>query len=289
MNSLTLSASTLEKAVCLRRYWYYRVARRKSAAPKSGADAGSCLHRGFAIWNAGGDTQMQEAAIDRERDARPMVDDTDYRTHAFLKDAFAQLRAVLGEQAASWERLEIEKRGTRLLGMVGDVRVLIDYRRDVVVRDSSAIWVVDLKSASRDDSAEVAAFQNSGQFKAYTWAWNDEHPDTPCAGVQPVRLIMRRPSKTGVAFDVKLDPPARFPAEIIAEWRDSTLRRAADIIARRPEDLFDWPMMDHSSGCCRNQWGCCEYLEVCTLCPADRALKLSTDAFVDSDFGKETP
>ena len=116
--------------------------------------------------------------------------------------------------------------------------------------------------------------------------WNAEHPETPARGVQAIRLIMRKPSKTGVAFDAPNDPPVRFDPAQLDEWYRGVLRRAADIAARDPANLDDWPMADSPAGNCRNQWGCCEYLPVCELPPGDRALKLATDAFEPADAGK---
>lgn len=285
----TFSSHQLDMATCARRLWYYRVARRRSAEPRPGADAGSATHAGFAAWNRGEPVEAQEAAIKAVRDARLMQDD-DYRTTPYLLDAFAQLRAVLAPVFDGWKRLEVEKRGFTELGQWGGEVFQWEYVRDAVVQSPDGdIWVVDLKTASRADSADVAAWANSGQFKSYLWAWNVEHPEAPAAGIWPIRLIMRKPSRTGVPYEVPQDPPIRFTPEALAEWQTGAMRRCADIVKRDPERLDDWPMSDSTAGTCRNQWGCCDYIGVCTMPRGDRALKLATDQFEPADAGKENP
>ena len=279
---MILSASTMEKVTCLRRYWYYKIAKRRSSTLRPGPVAGSAVHSAFAAWNRGEDADAQEAALRAVCEARPLVGD-DYRTTLYLLDAWAHLRATLTPLFAGWRRLEVEKRTTVRISDSVEWELV----RDVVLQaPDGAIWICDLKTSSRDEAADTAARRNSGQFKAYAWTWNAEHPETPARGVQAIRLIMRKPSKTGVAFDAPNDPPVRFDPAQLDEWYRGVLRRAADIAARDPANLDDWPMADSPAGNCRNQWGCCEYLPVCELPPGDRALKLATDAFEPADAGK---
>lgn len=307
--TLHLSASTLETAACLARYRYYKLLHRKPDTIRSGADAGTAVHRGMRTLMAGASQADQEAAVLAARAKLPMADG-DYRHGEYLVNGLSQLRAELAPLLSGWKVLEVEKRGETPLGGVPNsqvhpnwlerlpqtdnlwfnndgqpgVAVVMQYVRDAVVQrlDNGHVVIIDLKTSSRDDGATVAAFQNSGQFKAYHWTWDAEHLDTPCREVQPLRLIMRAPSKTGVTFTVKLDPAVRFDSTILEEWRRNTMRRALDILSRDPDDEADWPMTENGNGTCRHVFGCCDYLDVCTKPPGDRALKLATNVFRDA-------
>ncbi len=124
----------------------------------------------------------------------------------------------------------------------------------------------------------------------YVHAWRVQYPDKPVKGVQPVRLVMRAPPKTakgkGVTYEIPKDGPVIFSDERLAEWVRHTLRKARDILERDPQQSDDWPLACAELGCCRHTFGCCEYIDVCLLPPSDRALKLSTDEFENSDTGK---
>lgn len=306
-----LSPTTLEKAVCLCRYRYEKILHRRSAEIRSGADAGSAVHAGFRGLFGTMTQDEQEEAVLKTRAKLPMADN-DYRHGDYLVAGLAQLRAELAPALGQWKVLEVEKRGERLLGTTPlnsvhpgwkahlrttewnagreEMPIVLRYIRDAVIRnDQGRVVIVDLKTSSRDEAANAAYFHNSGQFKAYNWSWNDEHPDNVAREVQPVRLIMRPPSKTGVTYTVKLDTPVRFDSEILVEWRRNTIRRAVDLLQRDPDDPTDWPMMESGLGTCRHTYGCCEFLPVCTKPPGDRALKLATDVFVDSRIRDDEP
>lgn len=317
MLTLTLSPNSLAQAVCPKRYWYYKVRGRKALGKGAGAAAGTAVHAGFARYNRAESTALQEGALltewDKARDAGAF-EEGDYRTPAYLQDALAQLRATMGPAMAGWRVLETEKRAKMVIGAVtehhvhpgwraylpdnpnGDLTVAcveMEYVRDLVVEviATGEVWVIDLKTASQDRQAEIAAYETSDQFKCYYWSGRRAHPEWNLKGVQPVRLLMRKPvvkksEKTKPTYEVQLCKPIRYTDEIIAEWQDGVLRRAADLLRRNPDDPLDWPMVA-CLGTCFHPYGNCDYLPVCTLPPGDRLLKLSTTAFADTKDGRE--
>lgn len=309
--TLTLSPNSLAQAACPKRYWYYKVRGRKLVGKGAGAAAGTAVHAGFARYNRAESTSLQESALltewNKARDAGAF-EEFDYRTPTYLQDALAQLRATMGLAMAGWRVLEVERRAKMVIGAVTEhhvhpgwrgylpanprdlsfVAVEMEYVRDLVVEviATGEVWIVDLKTASQDRQAEIAAYETSDQFKCYTWASRKAHPEWNLKGVQPVRLLMRRPvakksEKTKPTYEVQMCKPLRYDDEMIEEWTDGVLHRAADLLRRDPDDPRDWPMLA-CTGTCFGPYGNCDYLPVCTLPSGDRLLKLSTTMFTDT-------
>ena len=258
----------------------------------------TALHDAAPIWKRGGSFEAQDKAIDAVLEKYPIAaSEKEYRTAAYIKDAWAAFRPQLDALFTHWTIDEIEQPFVLALGttryrlLSGEwAEALVEWegRRDLVgASPYGDRWIVDWKSSSRDEDAAVKAYQNSGQFMGYLHAWRVQHPDKPVCGVQPIRLVMRKPSKTGVAYVIPPDGPVTFSDERIAEWVRHTLRKARDILERDPANSDDWPLACAELGCCRHTFGCCEYIDTCLLPPQDRTLKLSTDEFEPSDAGKE--
>lgn len=261
-----------------------------------------------------------DEALEKERSSRPLAmrgDKPDYCTLDYLREAFSVLRAEWAIHLGGWRVLEVEKRGVRELVVLRDndltvhpgwqarlgdgikdrlLTINYEFVRDVVLqnRTTGEIWIADLKTASEDRRAEVASWETSDQFKGYLWAWNDEHPEQPAAGVQPVRLILRPPllptsklrnGSTKPRHEVSFPAPLRWGPDFIEEWKRSVLDRAASILRRNPDDPADWPLTG-VSGTCNGPWGTCGYLATCRLTPASRLTHLSTDLYEHSDAGK---
>ncbi len=268
----------------------------------SGLIAGTAIHSALRVLQTGGDVGKQEEALIAVLTETPIVaSEKEYRTEAYLKDALAAFRAEHASTFAGWTIEEVEKQGVVELGTVEyrvweegsricemmPARILWEFRRDLVgVDPSGRRWVVDWKSASRDEDAQVKAMANSGQFMGYIASWQIEHPDKPIAGVQPVRIIMRKPTKSGIAYSFPKDSELRFSQARVDEWRRQTLRKARELLERDPQDPDAWPMATTELGCCRHTYGCCEFIDVCLLDPDQRALKLSTDQFEDAEAAK---
>jgi len=293
MKTLVLSANSLSiYDRCNRAYYNYKVVGRRAVRSAAGLIAGTAIHSAVERLNTGQDVPAQEAAIDETLAETPMPPD-DYRSAGFLKDALAAFRAELGGLFVGWKIEEIEEQGELELGVVeykepllGRTKAVIrwEYRRDMVGADPNGRrYVCDYKSASRNEDVEFKASQNSGALMGYCWSWNKQHPDRPVIGAQLVRIIMRKPTRTGVSFEFPKDSPIFFQPERLEEWQRHTLRKAKEILERDPNDPDDWPLACNPVGCCRTQFGACDYLESCCLKPEDRPLHLASDAYESSD------
>jgi len=250
------------------------------------------------VLQGGGDVLAQEKAISAVLAETPTPAD-DYRTPGYLRDALAAFRAEFGALFAGWTVEEREAQGCALLGTVEwmqpvdggrvgqPVDLLWEFRRDLVGVDPHGDrYVVDWKTSSRNEDAHYLAMKNSGQLMGYCWSWAAQHPERPIAGALPVRIILRKPSRTGVAFEFPKDPPIVFGPERLDEWRRHTLAKVRALLARDPADLDDWPLASAELGCCRHTFGVCDYLAVCCLPPAERMRMLLSDAYEPADAGK---
>jgi len=292
IRTLTLSANSLGiYDRCRRAYYNYKVAGRRAVRPQTGLIAGTALHSAIECMNLGSPVVKQEQCIDVTLAETPVPPD-DYRQAPYLKDALAAFRAELGTLFAGWKIEEVESQGTVPLGAVDYWRdgvkdtaeVSWEFRRDMVGVDRDGRrWICDYKSGSRNEEAQYSAMKNSGQFLGYVWAWQHQHPDKPVAGVQPVRLILRKPTAHGVTYEMPRDNPIFFQPERIEEWHRHTLRKAQELLSRNPEDPDDWPLATAELGCCRHTYGCCDYIQTCTLKPEDRAMHLASDLYESSD------
>lgn len=284
---------------CPRAYMNYKVLGRKAVRSAAGMIAGTALHEGIAALLDGASVAEQEGFLTSALAESPIPAD-DYRTPAYLRDALAGFRAEFADVFKTWTIEEREQQGSVKLGYVEvtrgpvdglyhreDVPVMWEYRRDMVGTSPDGLrYICDWKTSSRNEDAHYLVMKNSGQFMGYVWAWQQEHPDKPLAGVLPVRIILRKPSRTGVAFEFPRDPPILFQPERIEEWHRHTLRKVQALLARDPEEPDDWPLAAAELGCCRHTYGCCDYLPVCTLKPEDRMRYLATDAFEPADAGR---
>lgn len=283
---------------CARAYLHYKVHGRKAVRSAAGLIAGTALHEGIGSLLDGDPTPAQEAAMADVLAATPIPPE-DYRSLGYLRDALGAFRAEFGSTFGRWTIEERETQGVLELGVVEHapfliapytvpVTVMWEFRRDMVgVDPDGRRYIVDLKTSSRNEDAQYLAYKNSGQFMGYLWSWNQQHPDRPALGVLPVRIILRRPSKTGVMFEFPKDSPILFPQERIDEWRRHTLRKVRELLARNPDDPEDWPLASAELGLCRHTYGCCDYLPVCCMKPGeDRERLLASDAYEPSDAGK---
>lgn len=309
MNTLTLSAHSLDKAACPARYFYYRHAHGTGRTPVGVVPAlaqGIAGHGALAIWRKGPLTLMtqegggfpaprreddaawqarQDAFVDRVFAAHPPPPE-DYRGAAYLKDALRQYKAEHRE-TETFDFEAVEDDFDLPLGTIGGLEVRWSGRADAVGvnRLDGRRYLIDNKFVSRDEQAELSSARNSRALKGYVWSWQQRFPDKPIHGVMLRRLVIRKPTKARpLNIDVPLDPPLLaadlFTPERLEEWREGTLRLAAQIAAHDPASPADWPM-DESH--CRHTWGCCDYLGVCTLPPKDRLTKLGSDAFRAAD------
>ncbi len=278
----------------------YKIIGRRPVRSGSGLIAGNAIHDAAPIWKRGGTIAEQDAAIDAVLTQTPIAaSEKEYRTPAYIKDAWAAFRVELDTLFAHWTVDEMEQQGVIVLGQTvyrphdaelqRVARVEWEFRRDLVAVDPSGErWIIDWKTMAQDRETTVKTYQNSGQFMGYVHSWRVQYPDKPVKGVQPIRLVMRKPSVKGggVKFNIPKDGPVTFSDERLAEWVRHTLRKARTILERDPANADDWPLACAEVGCCSNQYGCCEYLPVCVLDPHDRPFKLSFDEFENSDAGK---
>ncbi len=280
--------------VCRRFYWYYKVIGRRRVRSSVGRVAGKGIHAGIEGMNRGHSVAEQDSAIDAVLAAEPMPVE-DYRQAAYLRDALAAFRAEYMPRLAHWTIEEVEAHSEIELGQVtyrlldgtlALARVIYEFRRDLVAVSPDGLrscW--DFKTASRNEQAEVEASRVSSAYKGYCWTYRKQ-TGKPCNWVQQRRIIMRKPTKSGISFEFPEDGAIYFSDEILDEWHRQTLRTAVEILERNPQDPDAWALTGSTSGACRNQWGVCDYASVCELPPDQRPLKLSTDEFESSDAGK---
>ncbi len=278
----------------------YKIIGRRPVRTSSGLIAGTAIHDAAPVWKRGGSVAEQDAAIDAVLAQTPIAaSEKEYRTPAYIKDAWAAFRVELDVLFSHWVVDEMEQQGVIVLGTTRyrshvdgswqEAVVEWEIRRDLVgVDPSGERWIIDWKTMAQDRETTVKTYQNSGQFMGYVHSWRVQHPDKPVKGVQPIRLVMRKPSLKGkgVTYEIPKDGPVTFSDERVAEWVRHTLRKARTILERDPANPDDWPLAQVELGCCSHQYGCCEYLPVCVLDPHDRPLKLSFDEFENSDAGK---
>ncbi len=301
MTTLQLSStSTGLYSRCPTAYRMAKVLGRRPVRASSGLIAGVAMHDAIEVLQKGGDAAAQEKAIDAVLAETPiMPSEKEYRTAAFLKDGLAAFRAEHASTFAGWVIEEIECHSVVDLGYttyrlssgeMSEALVRWEFRRDMVgVNPSGQRLCIDWKTAARNEEAQIKAMQNSGQFMGYVAAWQIQYPDKPMLGVQPVRIILRKPTKNGVCFELPRDGTIYFPESRISEWKRHTLRKAREILERDPTDPDSWPMACAELGCCRHTFGVCEFLSVCVLPPEDRALKLATDEFEDTPTHENNP
>jgi hypothetical protein len=280
---------------CNYAYWITKVLGRRAVRTMPGRIAGAALHDGIAAFFKGKSVAEQDAAIDAVFAADPTPPD-DYRQAGFVRDALAHWRVERGALFASWKVEECEAQATVELGFVEPrlgplsgqtVLVRWEVRRDLVaVNPDGMRYLVDWKSASRNEQAEYEASKNSGALMGYCRSYTIA-TGLPVHGAYLGRIIMRKPSKSGTSYEFPPDDAILFPADRLDQWQRHTLRKVRGILERDPQDLDDWPLASHVNGACRGVWGTCDFLPVCQLPLADRALKLSTDEFEPADAGKE--
>lgn len=287
---------------CRRAFRHYRIDNRRAVRSAAGLIAGTAIHAGLDKLYSGASVLTQESAINAVLDATPTPLD-DYRNAAYLRDALALFRVELADVFRGWTIEERETQGTVKLGEVlaadhedpagisiRHVSVLWEFRRDLVALSPEGLrLVVDWKTSSRNEDAHYLALKVSGQLMGYCWSWQAQHPDKPVHGALPVRLIMRRPSRSGVCYELPRDNPIFFPPERLAEWHRHTLRKVQELLSRNPADPDDWPLSAAELGCCRHTFGVCEYAPVCSLKPEDRPRMLASDAYEDSDIEDTAP
>ena len=312
MTTLTISAnSVLTDDRCNFAYYCGKVLDRRAVRTMAGRIAGTAFHAGVAVFMRGGSIANQDAAIDAVFAADPTPLD-DYRQASFVRDALAQWRVERGVLFDGWRIEEVEAHGEVELGTIywgvvparsdfapnrlfvkrpvgepeREVRVMYEFRRDLVaVSPEGQRFVWDWKTASRNEEAELQASRNSGALMGYCVTYTIQ-TGLPVHGAYLGRVIMRKPSRTGVAYEFPNDPPIYFPQDRLDQWRRQTLVKARRILERDPQNLDDWPLASHVNGACRGVWGTCDYLGVCQLPLADRALKLSTDEFQSASEAK---
>lgn len=289
MQTLTLSAHRLDLAACPRRLWYYQHALggRAPALARAALVQGVAGHGALALWRKGEPQEKQDAYVQRVFDAHTLPED-DYRKPSYFSEALAQYRAEHREPE-QFDIEEVEEEFKLPLGIVcilkhyDEWQILWTGRRDMVgvSKMDGKRYMISNKFVSQNRQADVKALANSRAEKSYWWAWEQQHPDKPLAGIIPRRCVIRAPRKDGkLNIELPIDDVIRFDPWQIQEWVTDTLQFAKAILSRDPNILSDWPM---ETALCKGPYGCCDYMDVCMLPPEDRLLKLGNDTFKPSD------
>jgi hypothetical protein len=154
------------------------------------------------------------------------------------------------------------------------IKVLWCGRIDLLVASDGKTWIMDHKTTTMLGETFFADFENSQQTIGYTWA-AQQFLGTPVAGLYLNALAIRKPSKSGVAFERHTK---RFPYDQsrLVEWQYNTLTLVSDFLSHLSRQYF--PMQ---SKWCVGKYGKCPYFDVCTMPAEQRETMLTSNFYRD--------
>lgn len=148
------------------------------------------------------------------------------------------------------------REGTPYTATLPFIHIIWQGRIDLAYTIGSMTYIMDHKTASM--ATNMAEFDISHQFKGYEWA-TEKILGVPVMGTVINRIVVRKPSKTGVAFtfERKLIPTIRSH---IDEWQTDVLHLITDFV-----EMVRRGYMAKATVWCVNKYGTCQFHKVCTL------------------------
>jgi hypothetical protein len=205
-------------------------------------------------------------------------DVTDFRTESHMIDAIRAYNKqylvepfdpVLGVGGEPLVEMPFAER----LCTIDDITVYWTGRLDYpTIWPGEELWNVDLKTASRDEGFEEY-YVNQAQV-GYLWALWKKTGMLP-RGFMIDKVLWRPETKTGKGIEFKRHKEI-VEKPRIEEWEHNTIAVCEDIIRDAKRGYF--PI---ETSWCKAKWGCCEYLDVCKLPPANRDVLLQSSFFKD--------
>lgn len=161
-------------------------------------------------------------------------------------------------------------------------------RIDLIIRDSSGVWILDHKTTFQFGSSFTASMSMSAQFLGYAWAYQQIFGTLPIGYIiNAVRV--RRPTQKALLAEDYFRPSgpdpdfARIPFYInpdnVAEWKENTLALVRTILYHHSQGFFP---MNRTQ--CQRKWGPCQFFEVCNCAREVRSEILKSQAFMQNEW-----
>jgi hypothetical protein len=314
--TLTLHATHVQTfKVCPLKYQLRYGWNIEKAVARASLNYGGAIHEALAYRFAHNDTPLpaveeaQMALLEKWFAASNQPDD-EWRN---VGRAQQSIRAYNAQYPAhDWTVRAVEESFTRKVGEINDVGevggavdVILEGRKDLVVKWGAGLWVVDHKTASDwgddlDKNQQLLGDRRSFQFRAYAWeererqrGWcgeRQEPRDTlPVKGVVGNYIIGRKRFSEAPGAASRRTASAKprdefqqhvftFDDATLREWRDECLLVAERILTSWRRSTWE---MSFDRGC--SDYGKCEYYDYCEESPATREALLSSSQFRQRD------
>lgn len=161
-------------------------------------------------------------------------------------------------------------------------------RIDLIIRDSSGLWVLDHKTTFQFGQQFSDSMSMSAQFLGYAWAWQTLTGELPAGYIINAIRVRRPTQKSLLAEDFFRSSGAdtdfiRLPyyitQDLIDEWKENTLALVSTILYHHSSGTF--PM--NRTQCVR-KWGSCQFFEVCNCNRGQRLDILQSQAFMQNEW-----
>ena len=152
------------------------------------------------------------------------------------------------------------------------VKVLWTGRIDMIISRLARKWIMDHKTTTIIGNNFFCEFMNSSPMLGYTWA-AQKMIGEPVAGLYLNAIALRRPTKTGVQFEVQRKS-YEYDAERLEEWQYNTLILVSDFLSHLDRGYFPQEFK-----WCVGKYGPCKYLDVCSMPPSQRQSVLDSNTF----------
>jgi hypothetical protein len=168
------------------------------------------------------------------------------------------------------------KRGVPYMKHITTLKIVWLGRIDIVYEMNSGTYIMDHKSSSM--ATNMAEFEIAHQFYGYKWAV-ETILKRPVLGVNINRIVVRKPSRTGIPFTFERRLIA-FQQGLAEEWRTDILHIVADFVENIRRQYFP----KHTAWCV-GKFGTCQFHKVCTLdSPEQREQMLYSGEFEDNTW-----
>lgn len=152
------------------------------------------------------------------------------------------------------------------------IKIIWQGRIDMIVRQNNGIYILDHKTTSMMGPNYFKEFDLSHQVYGYIHSAS-VLLNSPVAGFIVNALAIRKPTKTGKAFEFQ-----RYPIHteqgLLGEWLTDTMYLVSDFVEMARRGYF--PKM---TKWCVGKYGTCQYHHICGLPPHSRNIMLHSGNF----------